>query len=147
MIFCIALYREQMKCGWYFIHERLAGAESRVLDAMRKLVEEHGVLKVTADICMFGLMTWCDGGGSMPAKKPTSFPTKVEVSRQLQRRCDGSHEHQALINGRAAAAQEYTAELCKAICRGVKAQKKVDSLGLCAVGIATLEGRGVCRIV
>ena len=44
--------------------------------------------------------------------------------------CDGSHLHQHLIGGRAAAAALYPPELCKAICRGLVKQRAYDNSGL-----------------
>ena len=37
------------------------------------------------------------------------------------------------MEGRAAKAQEYTPQLCKAICKGIKKQKEVDSVGMCSL--------------
>ena len=58
------------------------------------------------------------------AKKPTKFMTNSSViGRELSRKCDGSHEHQPLIDGRARDAARYPPALCGAICRGIAKEK------------------------
>ena len=60
----------------------------------------------------------------VPAKKPTKFMTNSKViGRELSRRCDGSHVHQALIDGRAKDAARYPPALCRALCRGISKEK------------------------
>ena len=59
-------------------------------------------------------------------KKPTGFITSSRVAAQLNLQCDGSHSHVHLVGGRAAAAQVYPDELCRAILRGVARQKSAD---------------------
>ena len=48
---------------------------------------------------------------------------------ELNKRCDSSfrHDHVALVAGRAAAAQVYPEELCRAIYRGIAKQKLYHS--------------------
>ena len=48
-----------------------------------------------------------------------------EIAKRLNRRCDGSHNHVQLLNGRASKAQEYPNELCRGIIRGLKDQMRV----------------------
>ena len=85
-------------------------------------------MTVTSDLCMFGLATpGSRPGEQVAARKRTKFLTNsVEVARALERRCDGSHPHQLLLNGRAKRAEEYTEELCKAMCKGIKDQMMLD---------------------
>ena len=73
---------------------------------VKKMMRMEGVILVEADQCMYGLKTWGDRPGkSVPAKKPTNFMTNsVAIGRELKRRCDSSHEHQPLTDGRANAA-------------------------------------------
>ena len=52
------------------------------------------------------------------------------VSLELQRRCDGNHEHQQLLNGRAKHAARYTPELCKAICKGLLREKRNKNMNV-----------------
>ena len=81
----------------------------------------QGVTAVEADQCMYGLKTWSDNGGKLSlAKKPTRFMTNSRaMGRELERKCNGAHEHQPLVDGRASAASRYPQGLCRAICRGI----------------------------
>eukprot|EP00973_Karenia_brevis_P051875 7204816-Karenia_brevis.AAC.1 len=67
--------------------------------------------------------------------KPTKFMTNaMEVAKELRRRCDGSHKHQALLSGRAAGAARYPEALCRAICRGLSRElrKEIEKLTVVA---------------
>ena len=99
-------------------------------------MKKEGVLLIEADQCMFGLKTWGDGRSKLvPAKKPTKFMTNSRaLGKELCRKCDNSHEHQSLVDGRAAAAARYPDELCKAICRGIIKEKAERSRGIRAFG-------------
>ena len=60
----------------------------------------------------------------MLAKKPTKFMINSWlIGRELKRKCDGTHEHQPLIDGRAKDAARYPPALCRAICRGITKEK------------------------
>eukprot|EP00972_Heterocapsa_arctica_P075361 11117790-Heterocapsa_arctica.AAC.1 len=81
-----------------------------------------GVLATTADQCQYGL-TSVDALGLGAARKTTRFLTNApRVAEELGRRCPGDHRHVQLLNGRAAAAQRYPADLCEAVCRGAAHQ-------------------------
>ena len=61
-------------------------------------------------------------------KKPTGFLSSSRfVAEELNRYCDGSHDHVHLMAGKAAAAQVYPPDLCKAMLRGITRQKKADA--------------------
>ena len=94
---------------------------------IKTLEEEEGVEVVTADQCMFGLLTWKGGNKNKwaPAKKPTKFLTNsIAIAGELNVRCNKEHEHQSLVEGRAAAAARYPKGLCRARCRGIVREKK-----------------------
>ena len=84
-------------------------------------MREVGVMVVEADQCMFGLKTWGPNKSQlMLAKKPTRFMTNSRIlGRELARKCDKTHEHQPLLDGRAKDAARYPPGLCRAICRGI----------------------------
>ena len=88
-----------------------------------------------ADHCMYGLKTWGKHRSQLVlAKKPTKFMTNSRtIGRELIRKCDGAHEHQQLIDGRAHAVARYPTALCKAICRGIIKEKPQRSLDVRAV--------------
>ena len=66
-------------------------------------MKEIGVDVVEADQCMFGLKTWGPSKAQLVlAKKPTRFMTNSRsIGHELRRKCDGSHPHQQLVDGRA----------------------------------------------
>ena len=51
----------------------------------------------------------------------------------LSRRCDGTHEHQQLVDGRARDAARYTPSLCRALCRGILKKKMQRYIGVTAM--------------
>ena len=115
------LYRKQVEAGRLFLHEHPAHATSWRLPEVERVMKLNGARVVEADQCMFGLKT--KGSSSKEwkaAKKPTKFMTNAwHIAEELSRKCDGSHEHQPLVSGRAHAAQVYPEGLCRAICRGL----------------------------
>ena len=129
-------YEEQMKEGRLFLHEHPAGASSWRLGRVQKLRNTPGVYEVTADLCMFGLNARNAGGGvEGPARKRTRFLTNSWwIAQELNRQCDGSHKHQHLVGGRAKKAAEYTADMCRAICRGLLKEQRSKVMSLCQVG-------------
>eukprot|EP00811_Abedinium_folium_P013494 NODE_22546_length_704_cov_1.798960.p1 GENE.NODE_22546_length_704_cov_1.798960~~NODE_22546_length_704_cov_1.798960.p1 ORF type:complete len:142 (+),score=12.10 NODE_22546_length_704_cov_1.798960:246-671(+) len=98
------------------------------MPAMQGLANEHDVLMVAIDQCMYGLTTDDGQGGQKPANKQTAFMTNsTMVAEELMTRCDHSHEHGSLIGAdRAAKAVAYPDKLCRAICRGLRKQKESD---------------------
>ena len=97
---------------------------------IRNMMRKTGVDVFEADQCMCGLKTWGKSRSQLVlAKKPTKFMTNSRaIGRELTRKCDGSHEHQLLIDGRAHAAARYPAALCKAMCRGIIKEQLQRSL-------------------
>ena len=126
--FAAKIYKLQTEAGRYYVHEHPATASSWRESAMKDLIKQPGARTVISYLCMFGLTTEGSRPGvQMAARKRTKFMTNFpEVAQVLERRCDGSHQHQPLLQGRAKRAEEYTDELCKAICRGIKEQFKMD---------------------
>ena len=55
------------------------------------------------------------------------------VGNELRVKCDRSHQHQPLVDGRARDAARYPPALCRAICRGLKKEKMQRSLQVRAV--------------
>ena len=51
------------------------------------------------------------------------------MADELSKRCSRLHQHQHPMGGRAAAAAEYSVELCEAMCRGLRRQKDYDASG------------------
>ena len=95
------------------------------MPVIRRILRQAGVELVEADQCMYGLKTWGSSRSQLVlAKKPTKFMTNSRsIGRELSRKCDGRHEHQPLIDGRAKDAARYPPALCRAICRGMSKEK------------------------
>ena len=132
MEFVAKLYRKQIEGDRIFVHENPAHAKSWALPCIRRVAREMGVDIVEADQCMFGLRTWGSSKAHLVlAKKPTKFMTNSRsMGSELRRRCDGSHQHQMLVDGRAKDAARYPPALCRAICRGIAKEKMQRSMGL-----------------
>ena len=92
------------------------------MEEVRKLERETGVTINVADQCMYGLTTPGEEGGEpTAARKRTKFMTNsFWLALELKTKCDGRHEHQWLMGGRAKAAAMYPTGLCRAICRGLR---------------------------
>ena len=135
MEFVVKLYRKQVEGGRVFVHENPAHAKSWALPCIRKMMRQLGVDVVETDQCMFGLKTWGSSKAQLVmAKKPTRFMTNSRsVGHELSRRCDGTHQHQPLIDGRAKDAARYPPALCRALCRGIAKEKMQRHMGLRAV--------------
>ena len=125
--FSVKVYRAQMRAGRYFVHEHPQSATSWKVDSIEKLSESPMVLKAYANMCAFG-MTSKDKEGEAPVLKPTVFMTNsVEIKNELAQKCRGCKRHVHLMEGRASAAQVYPPELCRAVCRGIVNQARVDA--------------------
>jgi len=114
--FVMELCQEQMKSGNYFLFEHPAFASSWTEPEVIKLVKENQVWTVIVNMCRFGMTSQDDDGSVGPVAKPTRFATNSQkLAQALDQRCPGDHQHVHLLNHRAAAAQIYPPELCKAI--------------------------------
>ena len=90
---------------------------------MKFLAEQQGVYAAVFDFCMLGMETETDDGEKRAAKKRTKVLTNsVAVATLLREaQCDGQHEHEHLLNGRASACQEYPENFVQASVRGRQA--------------------------
>ena len=131
----ISIYKMQVEEGRIFLHEHPSHAKSWHMKEVRSLMATQGVALVEADQCMYGLKTWSANGAKLSlAKKPTIFMTNSRaMGRELERKCNGAHEHQPLLDGRASAAARYPQGLCRAICRGIVKAKMEREKGIRAV--------------
>ena len=122
--FVCQLYRHQARRGKHFLHEHPKGALSWKTKPVMKMLKRTGVETVSNHQCMFGLLTPGPNGTPMPAKKPTKWMTNsIWMIDALRGDCDGSHKHQHLLGGRAAAAAFYPQQLLRAILKGMAATR------------------------
>lgn len=146
LCFCAQLYKIQPVNGRHFLHEHPETAASWQEGCIKRLMAEQGVTRVVGDQCMYGLKS-NDGLREGPARKSTAFLTNSPcVAKHLSRRCldrrgQEIHGHVRLENGRARKAQEYLDNLCRAICRGLQEQLKVDASGQFLLSTVDLGGR------
>ena len=108
--FCCRVYHMQLRGGRYFLHEHPWAARSWKINGIVELAEDPRVSVTKADQCMFGLKTSVAGkpGVQAPAKKSTGFMLNSgAIIQELDRRCDGKHDHAWLDRGRASKAAIY----------------------------------------
>ena len=134
--FCCKVYRHQMANGRHVLHEHPWSARSWALECVDDLGHDERVALVQSHMCRLGMTSRIgrDPDEVDPVKKPTGFMTTSWCIRdELDRRCHIglNHQHVPLVEGRAAAAQVYPVELCKAICSGLARQKLYDSSSQC----------------
>ena len=131
--FSVKVYRAQMRAGRYFVHEHPQTATSWKVPEIDALANSPMVMKAYANMCAFG-MTSKDKEGEGPVLKPTVFMTNSsEVKKELSQKCRGCPRHVHLVEGRASAAQVYPPALCRAVCRGIINQAKLDAQDMMSV--------------
>ena len=147
MKFVTRLCHNQVEGGRIFVHENLAHAKSRAPPCIKRMAREAGVHIVQADQCMFGQNTWGHHKSQLVlAKKPTKFVTNSQtLGRELIRKCDGNHDHQQLVDGRAKGAARYPPALCRALCRGILKEKMQRATCMTAM-LSVREGVHMNRI-
>ena len=91
----------------------------------------HPALDVSQGrMCQFEMATHvANRGGEMGlVKRPTGFMASSRcLIDELNKECEGCHDHVLLIAGSAAGAASYSELLCEAICRGVARQNRFDN--------------------
>ena len=92
--FAISIAMSQLKAGKHFLLEHPASASSWKDSWMMRLEKMPGVIKVTADQCMYGLEAKKPSEDSQPARKPTTFLTSSHcMAQRLSVRCSGDNPH------------------------------------------------------
>ena len=77
-----------------------------------------------ARMCQYGMTTKGKDGSLVPVRKATKFASSSQlVLDEISKRCDGSHEHHALLDGRARRAQICPPRLCQAMLRIIGRQR------------------------
>ncbi len=125
--FCVKIYKHQDDNRRYYLHEHPQTATSWQLKVMRSLAATPKAIEIVSHLCQFNLITTDEQGNAVWAKKPTRFITNsAMIAKELERRCSGEHTHGHLLSGRAGPAARYTPSMCRAIVRGIIAQKELD---------------------
>ena len=117
--FACRLYKRQVRRGNVLLHEHPRTTRLWDETVVKRILNLPGVGTAITDQCAFGLQTKTDDGGLAYALKPTMCMSNSPIMLQeLTRRCDRSHDHQALMSGRASTAEKYPLDLVLAIIRG-----------------------------
>lgn len=116
--------------GKVFLFEHLVGSKAWSEESMEHIMQLPGVFVCRTDMCRYGMRVR-DGLNL----KPTRWVTNSwEIAKELQRRCNGGHQHETLMGGKAAAAAVYPPQLCQAVVRGLRrhlrAQGKLSEVKL-----------------
>ena len=121
MEFACQIYELQISEGRYFVHEHPMNATSWGLKCIKRVRAMNRVMVERCDQCMTGLKTTGKDGMEAYAMKPTRFMTNSEcVAEEVSNRCDGSHTHQPLTQGRAADAAIYPKNYVKELRKGLR---------------------------
>ncbi|CAK9025028.1 unnamed protein product [Durusdinium trenchii] len=112
----IAVLRWQLRRGGAILFEHPDGATSWQEPELQSLAASRGVQTVVCDQCMFGLNV--DGAG-LNRNRTRWLSNMPPVLEALEVKCDKSHFHVPLENGRPLLAQVYPDGLCQAISNGI----------------------------
>lgn len=104
--------------GRSFLFEHPLGSKAWEEPEMQELMELEGVHVCVLDQCAYGQ---CVDGGFLNKKPTMCLTDSPRIAAELRRRCDGNHQHQHLLGGRAKLAAVYPPGLCKAVVRGLRA--------------------------
>ena len=115
---------------------------------MMMMMMRPEVDSVVLHMCAFGMVAQ-DNDGEAPVQIATRIMSSApEVLRRLNGRCTSEscerserHRHVRMMQGRAKLAQVYPRKFGVALCEGVAAQKRLDSLGLQTRPVMTLRER------
>eukprot|EP00435_Cladocopium_sp_Y103_P071135 s185_g36.t2 len=99
-------------------------------ECVQELIQRPGIYVCQTDMCQYGMKV-----RKLPNKKATRWVTNSKhVAMELQRRCNGEHEHEHLMGGLAKFAAVYPKALCQAVVRGLmnhlRAAGKLESCSL-----------------
>ena len=124
--YAMRLYEWQVRRGKIALFEHPRGAKSWEEPRVLRCMSLPGVEVVEADQCAFGLRVREEEHLN---RKPTRFMVNSKhMASKLALRCNGNHQHQPLLHGRAKLAEQYPQALCKAVAQGAKqAHQQADT--------------------
>ena len=139
----VEIYNDQREQGKYFVHEHPWLATSWDVDCITKLLTNDAGRRVQTHMCQFGMVARTGKVGSEdgPVLKPAWFLTNsAHIAKELHRLCPRDHQHIHLVGGRAAGSAICPPGLCRAICRGMAAQKRENDIGKLQTPALTKRG-------
>eukprot|EP00913_Durusdinium_trenchii_P035579 g33295.t1 len=118
----VAVIRWQLKQGRSIVFEHPSTATSWGEAELQELLIRQDLHQIDSHMCAFGMNVTGNGLNL----KPTRWLTDMEeVAQRLNRRCDGTHRHEALEGGnKTRLAQVYPPELCRQLAKGIKEHLK-----------------------
>ena len=120
--FCGEMALLQDKQGRFWLNEQPRGSWLYYEDPWPEVLARPNTRSKIVDQCMVGQT----GPSGLPAKKPTEFKGNDEHLLQPldNLTCDGSHDHESLLDGKAKAAQVWPWQLCRRIVDGMILAKR-----------------------
>ena len=116
--FAMKIFEWQVRRGKVALFEHPSTSRAWSEESVERVLRIPGVWRVRADQCQQGLHIQ---GAEHPSRKPTDFMVNSRrMAERLSKRCQGGHQHQPLINGRAKQAERYPEKLCDEILKGFK---------------------------
>ena len=119
--FSMQIYRNQLSRGKDFLHEHPLGASSWREGSVETLAKDPRVDTVVGDLCRYDLKISGSDGVARPIQKSTRWmSSSPEMLDRLKKRCDKSHQHGSLLDGKAKHAAIWPHELCIEILKGMR---------------------------
>ena len=119
--FCVQVYRNQLSRWKGVLHEHRLGASSWREEGVEVLANDPHVSTVVGDLCRYDLKITDAGGIVKSIKKPTRWmSSSSEMLERLKNRCDNSHQHGSLLDGKAKHAVIWPNNLCIEILKGMR---------------------------
>ena len=143
LTFVCELYKKQINCERFFLHEHPAQARSWGLWMIHEILDKPGVVRVVGEQCPCGL--WCsDVEGPAVVRKPTGWMTNSrEVSKALDRRCSGGYRHCNIFSGgphTMRIIERYSVRLVNVVLKALRQEvKKRYQLGALEAGQHVVE--------
>ena len=138
--FTCLVCRLQMTNNSYYLFEHPLTATSWQEPCIQRLLVLPGTFRITAHQCQHGmaLPDPNNNGIVTPVLKPTAYMTNSPaMAQQLERHCDGSHQHVKLEGKLTRLAAIYPPKLCANIIAGHQKQKLVDQQGCMPISSIT----------
>lgn len=130
MYVCIELCEVQCREGMCFLHGHPLPAASWKEPVMIVFSNVDGVMRAGAHVCRNGVT---QQNGEIPTfvKKPAGIlDTFAAITNELDKCCDDSHQHVTVQGSNGTRqAQIRPEDSCDAICRGVREQREMDTVG------------------
>ena len=146
ILFCLELYTMQLRGRRHFVHEHPERSKAWEMPEMIAFLLRPEVGSAVLHMCAFGMMSRDEIGESPVHKATRVMSSAEEVIKRVEKRCTNEscdksqhHRHVHLVQGRARLAQVYPRSFGIAVCEGVAAQKRVESLGVRTRSVMSLE--------